>query len=111
MSDIQDVQTDFTTMYRFEPSSYGDIGNFMPSLACLKLMPNGEWVYQFVMVKPDSIYPEQEQAISEAKIDILTAYKEKHISGTDKQLAMELNKIGYLDVNNVDVVDSSEIQV
>jgi hypothetical protein len=110
MSDIQDAQTDFNTMYRFEPSSYGDIGNFMPSLACLKLMPNGEWVYQFVMTKPESIYPEEEQAISEAKTDIAMAYKEKHIRGTDEQLAMELKKIGYLDVENVDVVDASEIQ-
>ncbi len=90
--DAEDTQTEFKTMYRFEPGSYGDAGNFMPSLACLKLTQNDEWIYYFVLVKPKSIFPGEDQAVAEAENDISEAYKVKHIGGTDAELAMELKQ-------------------
>ncbi len=47
--DAENTKTEFKTKYRFEPGSYGDVGNFMPSLACLKQTQNDEWIYHFVL--------------------------------------------------------------
>ena len=109
-NDTEVKKTEFKPRYRFEPGSYGDVGNFMPSLACLKLTNKDEWIYHFILVKPESIFLEQNQAVAEAENDISNAYKVKNIGGTDAELAMELKQKGYLSVDNFNIVDKSEFQ-
>ena len=70
LKDAENTTTEFKTIYRFEPGSYGDVGNFMPSLACLKQTQNDEWIYHFVLVKPENIFPVEDQAVAEAENDI-----------------------------------------
>jgi len=108
--DAENTKKEFKTIYRFEPGSYGDVGNFIPSLACLKQTQNDEWIYHFVLVKPENIFSVEDQAVAEAENDIAEAYKVKHIGGTDAELAMELKQRGYLSVDNFNIVGSHELQ-
>jgi hypothetical protein len=102
--DTKDTSSDFKTIYRFEPGSYGDVGGFTPSLACLKLTRKDEWEYHFVLVKPESIHSEEAQATAEAENDMSEAYKVKEIGGSDPELAMGLRRKGYLRVNDFNIV-------
>ena len=108
--DEESTKTEFKTIYRFEPGSYGDVGAFVPSLACLKRTQSDEWVYHFVLVKPENVFHAEDQAVAEAKNDISEAYKIKHIGGTDAELAMELKQKGYVSVDDFNVVGSHEFQ-
>jgi hypothetical protein len=95
-------------LYRFEPGSYGDTGSFMPSLACLKQIRKDEWKYHFVLVKPESIYAEEDGATNEAEKDISESYVVKEEGGTDADLAMSLKSKGYLNVDNYNNVSNSK---
>ncbi len=106
----ESTKKEFKTIYRFEAGSYGDVGRFMPSLACLKLTRKEKWTYHFVLVKPGSIYSEEDQATAEAENDMSEAYKVKDIGGTDAKLAMELRQKGYLSVDKFNVVGNGKSQ-
>ena len=95
-------------LYRFEAGSYGDIGSFVPSLACLKQIRKDEWKYHFVLVKPESVYAEEDAATNEAEKDISEAYVVKEAGGTDADLAMSLKSKGYLNVGNYNIVDNNK---
>jgi hypothetical protein len=97
-------------LYRFEPGSYGDIGSFMPSLACLKQIRKDEWKYHFVLVKPESVYTDEDEATNEADKDISSSYVIKETGGTDADLAMSLKSKGYLNVDNYNIVGSNKFQ-
>lgn len=107
--DTKEKDSDFKTIYRFEAGSYGDVGNFTPSLACLKLTRKDEWEYHFILVKPESVHSEEDQATIEAENDMSEAYKVKDAGGSDAELAMELRRKGYLSVDDYNIVGSSEI--
>jgi len=76
----------------------------MPSLACLRAIKKDEWKYHFVLVKPASVHPDEDTAVSEAEKDISKAYQVKQIGGTDGEIAIKLRKIGYISVDNFNVV-------
>ena len=97
-------------LYRFEPGSYGDIDRFMPSLACLKQIRKDAWKYHFVLVKPESVYTEEDDATNEAEKDFSEAYAVKEAGGTDADLAMSLKRKGYLNVDNYNVVGNHKLQ-
>lgn len=94
--------------YRFDAGSYGDVGSFTPSLACLKLTGKDEWQYHFILVKPSSVHSEEDQATAEAENDISEAYKVKVGLGSDAELALELRKKGYLSVDDFKIVGGSK---
>ncbi len=96
--------------YRFEPGSYGDVGNFMPSIACLKLTGKYKWEYHFILVKPAYRHAEEDQATAEADSDISEAFKIREIKGSDADFAMELRKIGYVRVDDFKIVTESKHQ-
>ena len=97
-------------LYRFEPGTYGDVGSFMPSLACLKQIRKDEWKYHFVLVKPESVYTDEDEATKEAEKDIFDSYVVRQAGGTDAELAMSLKNKGYLYVENYNIVGSSKFQ-
>jgi hypothetical protein len=108
--DTGDDKNKFKELYRFEPGSYGDVGSFMPSLACLKQIRRDEWKYHFVLVKLESIYTQEDEATNEAEKDISDAYVVKETGGTDADLAMSLKGKGYFNVNDYNIVGNSKFQ-
>lgn len=82
----------------------------MPSLACLKQIRKDEWKYHFVLVKPESIYTDEDEATNEAEKDISDSYVVKEMGGTDADLAMSLKSRGYLNVDNYNIVGSKKFQ-
>jgi len=105
-----DAKVEVKSKYRFEAGSYGEIGNFMPSIACLKLTQNGDWIYHFVLVNPNQVIPDEDQAVMQANDDLSVAFESKNKNGTDAALAMELKNKGYISVNDFNIVGSSELQ-
>ena len=105
-----DTKTEFKSKYRFEAGSYGDVGNFMPSIACLKLTQNGEWIYHFVLENPNQVVPDEDQAVIQAGDDLSVAFELKNKGSADAALAMELKSKGYVSVNDFNIVGSSEFQ-
>jgi hypothetical protein len=106
----QDTTSEFHSKYRFEAGSYGDVGSFMPSIACLKLMQSGAWNYHFVLVNPNQVLPEEDQAVIQAGEDLSVAFEEKNKRGMDAAVAMDLKSKGYVSVDDFNVVGSSEWQ-
>lgn len=106
----QDTTSEFQSKYRFEAGSYGDVGSFMPSIACLKLMQSGEWIYHFVLVNPNQVLPEEDQAVIQAGEDLAVAFELKNKGGMDAAVAMDLKSKGYVSVDDFNVVGSSEFQ-
>ena len=96
MSKESDIHKEFKEIFKFEPGSYGDVGNFMPSLACLRAIKKDEWEYHFVLVKPASVHPDEDTAVSEAEKDISKAYQVKQIGRTDGEIAIKLRQLGIL---------------
>lgn len=89
---------------RFEPGSYGDVGSFTPSIACLKEITLDEWKYHFVLVNSNEIYIEEDDASSRAKEDLEAAFLHKEQTGSDYAVAEHLKSKGYLSVNDFNIV-------
>jgi hypothetical protein len=82
----------------------------MPSLACLKQIRKDEWKYHFVLVKPESVHFEDNQATAEAENDISEAYNVKDTGGSDVELAMILKIKGYFSVDDYNIVSNNKFQ-
>jgi len=96
--------------FRFEPGSYGDLGSFVPSIACLKAVSEDEWQYHFVLVRPDHVYADEKDAVLVATADIEDAFKVKQAGGSDAELAFALKRSGYVSVENFKVVPPGEFR-
>ena len=70
----------------------------------LKGNQKDEWKYHFVLVKPASVHPDEDTAASEAEKDISKAYQVKQIGRTDAEIAIKLWQLGYISVDNFNVV-------
>ena len=103
------MHKEFKEVFKFEPGSYGDVGNYMTALACLRSIKKDEWKYHFVLVKPSSFHPDEDNAVSEAEKDISNAYQVKQISGTDGEIAIKLRQIGYINVDKFNVVRKNSL--
>ncbi len=89
--------------FRFEAGSYGDIGDFMPSVACLKQQQN-DWIHHFVLVKLDQKYELEDEASIQATKDLDSAFKIKYQSGSEEKMATYLKDIGYIKVDDFNIV-------
>ena len=105
-----DTTTRSQGKYRFEPGSYGDEGRYLPSIACLASTQGGGWKYHFVLVRPDQVIAEEEQATLRAGEDLAEAFAVKARGGSDAELAMALRSKGYLSVDNFHIVGRSKYQ-
>ena len=90
--------------FKFEPGSYGDIGNFMPSIACLKGSMESGWKYHFVLVKSDINYQKEQEAILHATKDLDYAFEQKQMGGSDYAVADSLKLKCYISVENFNIV-------
>lgn len=89
--------------FKFEPGSYGDIGNFMPSIACLKGSVETGWKYHFVLVKSDINYQKEEEAVLHATKDLDYAFEQRQMGGSDYAVANSLKSKGYISVENFNI--------
>jgi len=92
--------------FRFEPGSYGGPGAFMPSIACLKQVRPDEWEYHFVIVRPEDLHAQEETAVAEATRDLDRAFASRSQSMGDIAVAQALKSIGYLSVEDFQVVET-----
>jgi hypothetical protein len=106
----QDTTSEFHSKYRFEAGSYGDVGSFMPSIACLKLTQSGAWIYHFVLVNPKKVLPEEDGAAVQAGEDLSVAFELKNERGMGSDMAMDLKSKGYVTVDDFNIVGSSKFQ-
>jgi len=99
----QDGQS-ISPKFRFEPGSYGDIGNYAPSIACQKHISKDNWEYHFVLVKPTEVFDEESDAVTIAAKDLDKAFIYKDQADSDVALAEYLKDQGYLSVSDFNVV-------
>ncbi len=90
--------------FQFQPGSYGGVGRFMPSIACLQQTSPDKWEPYFVIVKPSKVYVEEESAVLQAEKDLDAAFLQKERSGSDHAVGEYLSAKGYLSVNNFKMV-------
>ena len=86
--------------FEFTPGSYGDVGNFFASIACMK--PNGE--YHFVLINKSFTYKLEDEAVDLATQHLDEAFAAKMVAGSDEALAVELATKGYIKVGNFNIV-------
>ena len=94
--------------FRFEPGSYGDIGSFTPSIACLKISKFNTSDYHFVLVNPNEIYEFEDEANKIAVQDLEGAFLQKEVHGTDSALALNLKGKGYVKVDDYKVISDNK---
>jgi len=93
-----------TERFRFEPGSYGSLGAFMPSMACLQQTQPVVWEYYFVLVKPRQTHTQEAEAVAEAENDLQAAFRRREQTGSDFTVAESLRAKGYLSVNDFRIV-------
>ncbi len=80
-----------TPQFRFKPGSYGDVGQFVPSIACLKQLAPNNWSHHFVLVKPTEQHSEEDDAAEIAEADLANAFLQKEQIGSELAVAEYLN--------------------
>lgn len=93
-------------LFRFEPGSYGRLGAFVPSIACLKQVRPDEWEYHFVIVRPETVHDEEESAVAEATRDLNRAFAGHSRRVGDLAVAHSLKGAGYVSVDGFQVVQT-----
>jgi len=107
-SNIAVTQPGIKTRYRFEAGSYGNANNFIPSIACIKMMGEEE-AYHFVLVKLGKLYEEEALAVLEATQDVEQAFKNlKTLHLSNQQFAAEWKNKGYIKVDGFNIVKEAE---
>ncbi len=99
-------QQHISPKFSFEPGSYGDVGNFTPSISCLKQAGPDVWDYHFVLVKPQVTFHEEGDASSAAEKDLELAFNHKKQVGSDYGIADYLKVEGYHSVSDFNIVKS-----
>ena len=93
-----------TPQFRFMPGSYGDIGQFVPSIACLKQLSSNDWSHYFVLVKPTEQHSEENDAAEIAEADLANAFLRKEQIGSELAVAEYLKSQDYVKVSDFRVV-------
>ncbi len=88
----------------FEPGSYGGVGCYMPSIACLKGSAETELKYHFVLVNSEIDFKTEDEAVTHAKYDLDQAAHQKLLAGSDSAFAESLKSRGYRSVDGFKIV-------
>lgn len=88
----------------FEPGSYGGLGCYMPSIACLKGTAETELKYHFVLVNSEIDFKNEDEAVSHAKYDLDQAAHQKKVDSSDSAFAECLKSRGYRSVDGFKIV-------
>jgi hypothetical protein len=87
--------------FRFQAGSYGvPGGGFLSSIACLRREPDGDWVYRFVLVVPDSPLDEEGIASLEAGHHLFQAFQG---NAAPEAIAERLKAYGYISVSGFEI--------
>ena len=86
--------------FRFESGSYGGVGSFVPSIACLEQTAPNKWDYYFVLVDPDRVHTGEKLAVLQAEKDLEAAFLQKQRSGSDYAVGEYLRDKGYISVTD-----------
>ena len=95
-----------TPQFRFKPGSYGDVGQFVPSIACLKQLAPNNWSHHFVLVKPTAQHSEEDDASEIAEADLANAFLRKEQIGSELAVAEYLKSQDYVKVSDFRIVRS-----
>lgn len=91
--------------YKFEAGSYGGPGaGYLPSIACLKGSARDGWSYHFVLVRQDTSFGSESEAVDAATGDLSTAFQERSARSMDLAVAEVLRNCGYKQVEGFNVV-------
>ncbi len=80
---------------RYEPGSYGDTGEFFPSLLCYKETDPDSWEEYYCLVKPDVFFKDEDSATATATSHLEAAFAEMHAGGSPVDVAISLRHEGY----------------
>ena len=97
-----------TPQFRFKPGSYGDVGQFVPSIACLKQLAPNNWSHHFVLVKPTEQHSEEDDAAEIAEADLANAFLRKEQIGSELAVAEYLKSQDYVKVSDFRIVRSGD---
>jgi hypothetical protein len=108
MNKSQPAETErvVTPQFRFKPGSYGDVGQFVPSIACLKQLAPNNWSHHFVLVKPTEQHSKENDAAEIAEADLANAFLRKEQTGSDLAVAEYLKSQDYVKVSDFRIVQS-----
>ncbi|MFQ5906727.1 MAG: SEC-C metal-binding domain-containing protein [bacterium] len=98
------TQPHLSPRFRFEPGSYGDVGSFIPSIACLEQTASNKWDYHFVLINPDEHHAGETLAAAQAEKDLEAAFTQKEQSGSDYGVGEYLRAKGYIRVSGFNIV-------
>ena len=100
----QESHQHLSPRFRFESGSYGDVGSYVPSIACLQQTGPNKWDYCFVLVNPDRVYLKDEPAVSRAEKDLEAAFIYKQQSRSDYTVGEYLRNKGYVSVTDFEII-------
>jgi hypothetical protein len=105
-SQSAEIESTMTPQFQFKPGSYGDVGQFVPSIACLKQLSPNNWSHHFVLVKPTEQHIEENDAAEIAEADLANAFLRKDQVGLDMAVAEYLKSQDYVKVSDFRIVRS-----
>ena len=89
---------------RFEPGSYGGLGEFRPSLLCYRETGRDSWQQYYCLVKLHETFDNEDSATAVAVEDLNGAMAAKNASGNLADMAISLRHKGYKKLDDFRVV-------
>ena len=93
---------------RYEPGSYGDAGEFFPSLLCYKEAEPDLWEEYYCLVKLDVCFEDQDSATSTATSHLEAAFVAMHAGGSPINVAISLRHEGYKKLDQFKVIPGED---
>lgn len=91
--------------FRYEPGSYGGPGRgYMPSILCYQEHGPESWEEHFCLVKPDSVFEDEDAATTMAEQDLNAAQKAYDDGRGPHGFVLSLRHEGYKSVSDFRVV-------
>jgi len=89
---------------RYEPGSYGDTGEFFPSLLCYKETDPDSWEVYYCLVKPDVFFEDEDSATATATSNLEAAFAEMRTGGSPVDVAISLHHEGFKKLDQFRVI-------
>lgn len=89
---------------RYEPGSYGDTGEFFPSLLCYKESDPDSWEEYYCLVKSDVCFEDEDSATAAATSHLEAAFSSMHAGGSPVDVAISLRHEGYQKLDQFRVI-------
>jgi len=93
--------------FRYEHGSYGGPGGYMPTILCYRETGPDSWVRHFCLVKPDTIFDDEDSAAETAEKHLEESRALMDTGGSIQDFALSLRYEGYKSVSDFRVVKDS----